>query len=497
LSVAGVLAGGSESGAGERLYRALDEAAHSGNVVLFIKDIHNIVGVSVSGGKAGGVGIEQILAQGLENSHFLVIGTSDYRNYPRYIENSALQSVLVKIDIPEPDFNETILMLESRVPFVEGQQNVFFTYQSLEKAVELTNKLIHTEYQPEKSLKILQETASRVRALRGKKAVVTENDIAEVISAKVNMPLTKIQKTEQDKLLNLEKEIHLKFINQELAVKEVAEALRRARAELRDERRPIANFLFVGPTGVGKTELVKRLATIYFNSEKDIIRLDMSEFQEVSSIERLLGSANSPGLLTQPVKESPFGILLLDELEKAHPNIFNLFLQVMDDGRLTSGAGEVIDFTNLIIVMTSNAGTKILQDRLSQGKTIEEIKEEFVKKDLLKFFRPEFLNRFDAVIVFKPLTQENIEQIAGLILADLAGRLEKKGIALKWTEEAMKELAHLGFDPLYGARPLRRAIQEHVQNVLANYLLSGAIGRRDVVYLEPGGKIRVEKAVEL
>lgn len=441
--------------------------------------------------------IDQVVAQALNSNRFLLIGTTDYRNYTRYLENSSLGQALVKIDVPEPEPENAVLMLEARVPFIEGHHKVYFTYQALEKTVKLTNQLIHGEHQPAKSLKILQETAGWVVKERGQKSSVTETDVARLISSKVNMPLAKIGQEESRLLMNLEEQIHQKYVNQDYAVAQIASALRRSRAELRDLRRPIANFLFVGPTGVGKTELAKRIAEIYFNSEKDIIRIDMSEFQEVSSISRLIGTTEEPGLLTEVVIANPYSILLLDELEKAHKNILNIFLQVMDDGRLTSGQGEIIDFTNLIIVATSNAGTKILQEKLRQGHQISEIKEDFVKQDLLQYFNPEFLNRFDDIILFQPLSPRHIEQIAELILADIAIKLEEKGIALKTAPEAVRELAGIGFDPLYGARPLRRAIQDHVQNALANFLISGRIGRRDIVYLEQGGQIRVEKAVEL
>lgn len=498
LSVASVLAGGGAEGAAERLYRALYEAAHSGNVVLFIKDIHYLVGVGLKGeAEASTVGMDAVLGEALQSRRFFMIGTTDYKNYSLHVERSPLKDALTRVEVPEPSVPDTVLMLEARAPFIEGKHGVFFTYQALEAAVGLSNKLIHTEHQPEKAYTILQEVAAAVASSRGKRAVVTDQDVAQTIAKKINMPIAKLQKSESEKLLHLEEEIHKRYINQDYAVKQVASALRRARAELRDERRPIANFLFVGPTGVGKTELVKRIASVYFNSEKDMIRLDMSEFQEVGSITRLIGTGEMPGLLTESVWMNPYSVLLLDELEKAHPNILNLFLQVMDDGRLTSGKGEVVDFTNLIIVATSNAGTKKVQEYLASGKRIEDIREQFVKQDLLEWFKPEFLNRFDDVIIFQPLSEANIQEIARLILGDIAGKLEEKGITLRVTPEALAELARIGFDPLFGARPLRRAIQDHVQNALANYLIAGKVGRRDTVHLEPGGAIRVEKAVEL
>lgn len=498
LSVAGIMAGGDPAKAGERLFQALYEAAHSGNVILFIKDIHNLVGVGLqTPGRAETMGIDQILIQAMEGNRFLVIGTTDYKNFGRFVENSSIGQTFVKIDVPEPDQSETILMLEARVPYIEAKSRVFFSYQALERTVELTEKLVHSGHQPEKSLNILQELAAKIAAERGHNTVITDADVASIISQKIGMPVTKIKEDEGEQLMNLETVIHEKYIDQDYAVGQVAAALRRARAELRDEKRPIANFLFIGPTGVGKTELAKRIAEIYFNSEQNMIRLDMSEFQEINSISRLIGTASEPGLLTEPVRTRPYSILLLDELEKAHKNILNLFLQVMDDGRATSADGEVIDFTNVILVATSNAGTPKLQALLAEGKTVEQIHDEFVKVHLLEYFRPEFLNRFDDIIIFKPLAITDIERIAELILNDIAIKLERKGITLKVTPEALQELARLGFDPLYGARPLRRATQDHVQNALANYLISGAIGRRDTVYLEPGGQIRIEKASAL
>jgi ATP-dependent Clp protease ATP-binding subunit ClpA len=323
---------------------------------------------------------------------------------------------------------------------------------------------------------------------------VAAEDIAKVIAEKTGVPVTSIQQEESEKLLRLESEIHKRVIGQDEAVKAVAAAMRRARAELRSPNRPIANFLFLGPTGVGKTQLAKTLASVYFGSEDAMLRFDMSEFQEVSSIDRFIGTLDQPGILTEAVKNKAFSLLLLDEIEKAHRDILNLFLQVMDDGRLTSGQGEVVDFTNVILIATSNAATPFIQDRIKAVDSIDQIKTALMESELKKYFTPEFLNRFDDIIVFKPLTQDEIREIAKLLLLEVAGQLLTRGINLKVTPEALEELALAGFDPAFGARPLRRVIQERVNNVLANYLLQNKLGRRDAVVLETGGTIRVEKA---
>ncbi len=275
--------------------------------------------------------------------------------------------------------------------------------------------------------------------------------------------------------------------------------MRRARAELRDAKRPIANFLFLGPTGVGKTELAKAVAEVYFGDENTMIRLDMSEYQVQSSLSRLIGSADNAegGFLTEAIRKNPFTLLLLDELEKAHPDILNVFLQVMDDGRLTDSTGRTIDFTNVILIATSNAGTSVIQAGIQANEPLEHIKRQLISEELGKYFRPEFLNRFDGIIVFKPLDFEQVIAITKLMLGKLGGILQEKGIQLRVSEPAVMELAQKGFDPQFGARPLRRALQEHVDNALANALLTGQLARRDVAVLEPGGVVRVEKASEV
>ncbi|PJC01624.1 MAG: hypothetical protein CO073_03195 [Candidatus Komeilibacteria bacterium CG_4_9_14_0_8_um_filter_36_9] len=320
-----------------------------------------------------------------------------------------------------------------------------------------------------------------------------------MVSEKAEVPIAQVTQDESNKLMNLEQLIHQRLVNQNEAVDIVAASLRRARVELRDIKKPIANFLFLGPTGVGKTELAKTVADVYFGDETRMIRLDMSEYQEQNSIQRMIGAPGdtSGGVLTNAVREDPHSILLLDEIEKAHPDVLNIFLQVMDDGRMTDVTGRTVDFTNLIVIATSNACTNYVQDRTKEGAIAEEIKLELMEKELRPYFRPEFLNRFDSIVVFKPLNQEHIEQIAGLMLKGEQKRLKEKGIYLEPTPAAIKELAIAGYDPKFGARPLKRVIQERVENALADFLLTGQVDRRDKVILEAGGKIRIKKAQEL
>ena len=312
--------------------------------------------------------------------------------------------------------------------------------------------------------------------------------MAALVAEKTNIPVTKLTEKESTKLLNLEEQIHKRLIGQNEAVNMVAAALRRARTELRSQKKPIVNLLFLGPTGVGKTELAKTVTEVYFGKENRMIRLDMSEYQEKGSINRLIGvpGGEKGGLLTESVRLNPSSLLLLDEIEKAHPDILNVFLQVMDDGRLTDALGRTINFTNLIIICTSNAGTDFIQEEIVKGTSVEIITETLIQEKLKPYFRPEFLNRFDGIVVFKPLGMEEIKQITKLLLKKLIKQLEEKGIILKATDEAITELAKAGFDPAFGARPLRRTIQNQVSDVLAKLLLTKKIGRRDIVILEKG-----------
>jgi len=492
LSLSRLIAGASAPGEIEqRLQIILAEVARAGNIALFIKDIHNLIGVKTTEGE---LDVSEVLAEVLRKKRLLIFSTSIPGDYEKYLENSALGHVLSKIKIEEPDQNATILILESKVGSLEAKNNIFFSYQSLVEAVKLAQRYIYEKFLPEKAIALIEEVAVYVKNKKGKNAFVVKEDVADLVAKKTGIPSEKINPIEANLLLNLDDKIHQRIIDQNEAVQAVATALKRARTELRDPKRPIVNLLFLGPTGVGKTELAKTVADIYFGSEQKMIRLDMSEFQTKESIGYLIGDRSDPrGVLTEAVRKNPFTLLLLDEIEKAHPDILNIFLQVMDDGRLTDRQGKTIDFTNLILIGTSNAASAWLQEQLRAGKEIKEIKETLVKQQLAPYFRPEFLNRFDGVIVFKSLGIEELKEITKLLLKKLKKQLEAKGIFFEATEEAIAELAEQGFDPVFGARPLRRTIQDKVNDAIANFLLSGKVSRRDLVILEKGGKIRIEK----
>ncbi|MDO8581765.1 MAG: ATP-dependent Clp protease ATP-binding subunit, partial [bacterium] len=496
LSVSNLLSGAAASGELEgRLQELMYEIVRAGNVVLFIDGIHELVGASTTGG--GGFDLSQVLTSVLEKHAFIAIGATSPQEYKRYLEKVGAFSVVFQtVRIEEMDVANTIFVLESKAGGMEYKNGVYFSYDAIEKVATLSHTYIQDRYLPDKALKILEEVAVYTRKKKGKNSIVAGEDVAELISQKTKIPITKVGAGEKEKLLHLEEEMHKRIIGQEEAVKVVASALRRARTGLRDVKRPIANFLFLGPTGVGKTELAKTLAEVYFGNEENMIRLDMSEYQEKSSLDRLIGtSGGEGGYLAEAVRKNPFSLVLLDEIEKAHPDLLNIFLQVMDDGRMTSADGRTIDFTNTIIIATSNAGAQFIQDAVRQGTDLHVLKEQLMREQLRQNFRPEFLNRFDAIVLFRPLNFEEILTITKLMIKKVVKRLDEKGIVFDVTPDAIEELAKTGFDPLFGARPLRRAVQEKVDDALANVLLQENVGRGDTLILEKGGAMRVEKRV--
>lgn len=491
VNVAQLIAAGDPGLAPQRLMSLLNEIAVSGNIILVMHGIESLVGA----GGGGNLDLAEMLAAEVDKGYFLVIATVTPQAWTGYIERRTLGTKLIRVNVGEAEAEEAIKVLMARSGYIEYQNKVFFSYGALDKAVSLAGRYLREVRLPESALNVVKEAAVLAKRERGEQTLVTAEDVARVIHDKTNVPVEAVTKDESSKLLDMEQRLHGRVIGQDEAVKAVSQAMRRARAEVREGRRPIANFLFLGPTGVGKTELSKALAAEYFGSEKMMIRLDMSEYQHPSAVSRIIGEPGDDrgGLLTEAVRKQPFTIVLLDELEKAHPDILTLFLQVMDDGRLTDGVGRTIDFTNVVLIATSNAGTQYIQDEVGKGTPLERIKTGLMEQELRGVFRPEFLNRFDAVIVFKPLTLDDVSQIAHLLMGAMAKRLAEKGIGFRAEDEAVEELAQAGFDPIFGARPLKRVVQDRVENALADLLLRQGVNRKDTVVLKPGGELTVEK----
>ena len=474
LSLSEILGGSKSEEAGKKIMAAFNDAWRAGNIVLDIPNLEYF-----SAGES--LPLAALLAEELKKSALPVFASTTPEGYGKVVEGTALAEILEKIDVPEPDNNLAIRILEAESSGIEFKEKVYFSYDALAGAVTLSDKYLHEKFLPAKAMEIIKEAATAARNKKGANSIVTYEDIANIVSEKSKVPVSSLTETEKEKLLKLEEAIAGQIIGQKEAVDAVSRALRRARAGMKAGGRPIANFLFLGPTGVGKTELSKTIANVYFGGEEMMIRVDMSEYQDKQSVYRMIGREGEGGYLTESVRKKPYALVLLDELEKAHPDILNLFLQVMDDGRLTDGKGRAIDFTNVILVATSNAGSDFIAKEVSAGAAIEQIKNKLLEEKLGQYFRPEFLNRFDGVIVFKPLEQDEIAQIAGLIIKKVAKKLEEKGVELVVKEAALRELAKLGFDPKFGARPLRRVIAREVEDRLANLLLEGKVKRRDKV----------------
>lgn len=497
LDVARLVSGASPTVAQERMLTIIDEIHRAKNIVLFLENIENIMGIAAGGEES--LELSEVLSGELERGSLFCFATVSETNYLKYIEGKAMGNAFVRIKIDEPVGDNAIMILESKVGYLEAKHNIFFSYSAVEAARDLSAKFIHDKYLPTKAIEVLEKTAARVaNEQKGKKYICDKNDVAITINQITDIPTQDLAEDESAKLLNLEEELHKYMIGQEEAVSMVSDALRRSRAELSSGKRPIANFLFLGPTGVGKTELAKTITKVYFQRKDFMIRLDMSEYQQEDSVNKMIGDVDgTKGYLTEAVRQKPFSLILLDEFEKANPKILNLFLQVMDDGRLTDGQGRTVDFTNSIIIATSNAGSDYIQTEVKNGTPIEQIKEVLINEHLNKVMRPELVNRFDGIIVFTPLTQEDVAAIARLMLGDTERMLKAKGIGLETTEAGIQVLATGGYDPKFGARPLRRLIQDKIENEIAKKFLAGELKRRDVVYINDLAEIEVKKGQEL
>ncbi len=460
------------------LNKIFQEAITAGNIILVINDLHNYVSSKTI---LGTTDISSILSSYLSSSRFQIIAITDYDGLHRRIgKNSSLLSFFEKVEVVPKTPQDTQKILLNKLRFFEKKHKVFICFQAVKQIIEMTDRYFPSLAFPEKGISVLDE----VVASYAKEKIILPKHVSSIITRKTKIPVGDLEKREKDVLLNLEELIHQRLINQDQAVKDIASSLRRARSNISAKNGPMGGFLFLGPTGVGKTETAKSLAEIYFGSEHKMVRLDMSEFQETRDIARLIGSENEPGFLTTQIKENPFSLILLDELEKANPNILNLFLQVLDEGFLTDSTGQKINFKNTIIIATSNVGYEIIL------KAIEKKTEwEKVKKDIFDFvfekgiFKPEFLNRFDSVIVFKPLSKENLLDISELLLNKISKKLTEKGIKLIIEKPLKEKIVELSYNPIFGAREMKRVIQDNVENNIANALLRGELKKGDQVFI--------------
>ncbi len=483
-----MIAAGDSDGALERLLALLMEVRLGGNAILVLQGIDVLAGIGT-----GSLDLSEAFASELDQGGFFVIATCTPQAWTESMERRTLGSKLTRVNVKAPTVEEAVPMLMVRSGHIEHEQGVYFSYAALNTATQFANRFIRDMALPESALDLLQASAVLARTTHGTGSFVSLEDVATVVHRKTGIPVEAVATDESEKLLHLEEHLHQRVIGQNEAVVQVAQALRRARADLRDGKRPMGSFLFLGPTGVGKTELAKALADNYFGSAETMVRLDMSEYQDRRSIDRLIGAAGDVkgGLLTEAIRLKPFSLLLLDELEKAHPDLLTLFLQVLDDGRLTDGIGRTVDFTHTIIIATSNASSSFIQDSVKRGDTHEQIRTGLLEHELRETFRPEFLNRFDGVIVFSPLTIDDVTRIAWLLINQVIKKLEEKGVTFQVDDQAIEALARAGFDPLYGARPLRRIIQDRVENQLADALLRGELPRGTRVFMQSDGTLKM------
>jgi len=465
------------------LDKCFRETVRAGNVILIIDKLQNFLEPASGLGK---VDISGVLSRYLHLSSFQIIGITNFEGLHKIIEKKpGVLSLFEKVEATEVSEKEALRILENYIGFFEKKYKKFITYPALREIVRLCSIHIQDTPFPEKALNILDETMVYVDRFTNSFLVLPEH-ISHVISEKVEVPIGKVEAVEKEKLLNLEELMHKRIINQEEAVRQTCSALRRSRSGVQERERPIGTFLFLGPTGVGKTETSKALTEIYFGKEEKMIRIDMSEFQSVSDISRLIGSIEQNGLLTTAVREDPFSLILFDEIEKAHPNILNLFLQVLDEGMLTDGVGRKVNFKQTIIIATSNAGAEVIRQDIRENKKMDIIKSELLDYLFRQgMFRPEFINRFDAVVIFKPLTKGNLLDISELMLEKVKRNLLDKGIEFEITEELKEKIVELGYSPVFGAREMRRTIQDKVENTLADSILSNKIKKGDRIKVAP------------
>lgn len=543
----------------DRLKKVMEEIRQAGNIILFIDELHTLIG---AGGAEGAIDASNILKPSLSRGELQCIGATTLDEYRKYIEkDAALERRFQPIQVDEPSLEEAKQILRGLRDRYEAHHRVTITDDAIEAAASLSDRYITDRFLPDKAIDLIDEAGSRVRlrsytvppslkeleqkldevkkekdaAVQGQEfekaaslrdteqrlreqlektsnewkekqgqenTEVTVEDIANIVSTWTGIPVSQLTKDESDRLLNMEEILHNRIIGQEEAVKAISKAIRRARAGLKDPKRPIGSFIFLGPTGVGKTELARALAETMFADEDAMIRIDMSEYMEKHSTSRLVGSPpgyvgyEEGGQLTEKVRRKPYSVVLLDEVEKAHPEVFNILLQVLEDGRLTDSKGRVVDFRNTVLIMTSNVGANELRRNKYVGFNLEEEGQEYkdmkskVTAEMKKAFRPEFLNRIDEIIVFHALEKKHMKDIVLLMVEQLKKRLQEQDIDFSLTDKAIEKIASDGFDPEYGARPLRRSIQKNIEDLLSESLLKGKIekGQKTKIGLNSKGE---------
>lgn len=481
LLVDELLAGANTKGEQEeRITSLIQDIAHAGNVLLLIQNIENIFG-------GGGINfdISGVLFEYLKNGSIQMIGTTTHSAYRTYLATKGSVANLFEIiRLEEPDKPTALFMLFEKVPEMEQKYHVRLSYSAVKATIDLNASYFPDRYLPGKALALLENVASNARI--NKKKRIEKEDVIKEVETKTNIILEAPTQDEKDTLLHLEDEIHKRIVDQEQAVSAIASAMRRMRSGFSKENRPISTFLFLGPTGVGKTETAKALAQIYFHDETRMIRLDMSEYQTQEALSRLLGAQPGqeyiPNTLTEQVKEHPFSLILLDEFEKAHPHILDIFLQVFDDGRLTDNAGKTISFANTIIIATSNAGSELVRENVDQD---EKKLHDLLIDTLLKnnIFKPELINRFDEVVVFHPLSHEHIKQIVGLLLQSLAKQLSKQEITLQYDDAVVEKIIQDAYNVEFGARNVRRYIEGTIEELISKKILENTLANGGVCTL--------------
>lgn len=507
LDLASMLAGTKYRGDFEdRVKCIIKEVQRAGDVIVFIDELHTIVG---AGSAEGAIDAANILKPALGRGEIQVIGATTPEEYRKHIEkDAALERRFQPVDVPEPDETCCVRMLRALRGSLETHHGLQITDEAISAAVRLSVRYICDRFLPDKAIDLLDEAASHVRLESGPQArqTVEASDVADVVSAWTGVPASAISEPESERLLRLEEALHRRVIGQDEAVSAVARAIRRGRVGLSDPRRPMGSFIFLGPTGVGKTELCRALAEAVYGDRDALIRLDMSEYMEKHAVSKLIGSPpgyvgyGEGGQLTERVRRRPWSVVLFDEIEKAHEDVYNLLLQIMEDSRLTDSAGRRADFRSTIVVMTSNIGAKaITEDRPALGfsgapRDGDGAVKEAVMAELRRTFRPEFLNRVDDTIVFRRLSREDVRQIARGMTEAVCGRMRELGVELRVTDEALDLLAERGFDPAYGARPLRRQISALLEDPAADAILTGRAAPGDrLIATACGGEIVLEK----